>query len=129
MTEERALSYKDLEVYKLAHSLAVSIHRMSLHALPAFEKFEEGCQIRRSSKSISTNIVEGFGRRKYKADFIRFLVYSHASCDETLEHLLYLQDTGSLDQKAAGEFIQKTVMLGKKLHSFLIAVELHHNGR
>ncbi|MGZ8524842.1 MAG: hypothetical protein ACXWV2_07340 [Chitinophagaceae bacterium] len=28
-------------------------------------------------------IVEGYGRRKYKADFIKYLVYSQAGCDET----------------------------------------------
>jgi hypothetical protein len=58
-------SYKDLEIYKKAHKLAVEIHKMSLE-LPKFEMFEEGGQIRRSSKSVKSNIVEGFGRRRYK---------------------------------------------------------------
>ena len=38
------------------------------------EMYEEGLQIRRSSKSVSSNIVEGFGRRRYQADYIKFLV-------------------------------------------------------
>jgi len=59
---------------------------MSL-SLPKFEMYEEGSQIRRSSKSVSNNIVEGFGRRKYKQEFIRFLTFSLGSCDETIEHL------------------------------------------
>ena len=41
--------------------------------LPKFEMFEEGSQIRRSSKSVRSNIVEGYGKRHYKNDFIRFL--------------------------------------------------------
>ncbi len=65
-------SYKDLDIYKLAHKLAINIHEMSLR-LPKFEMYEEGSQIRRSSKSIKSNIVEGFGRRRYKQEFIRFL--------------------------------------------------------
>ncbi|MEX1138429.1 MAG: four helix bundle protein [Bacteroidota bacterium] len=40
---------------------------MSL-TLPSFERYEEGSQIRRPSKSISSNIVEGFALRKYKND-------------------------------------------------------------
>jgi len=51
-------SYKDLEIYKLSHSLAVGVHKMTLKELPKFEMYEEGSQIRRSSKSIVSNIVE-----------------------------------------------------------------------
>ncbi|MCP4411457.1 MAG: four helix bundle protein, partial [Gammaproteobacteria bacterium] len=44
-------SYKDLDIYKMARKLAVEIHKMSLE-LPKFEMYEEGSQIRRSSKSV-----------------------------------------------------------------------------
>jgi four helix bundle protein len=46
-------SYKDLEIYKLAYELAIKVHRFSL-TLPKYELFEEGSQVRRSSKSIAT---------------------------------------------------------------------------
>jgi four helix bundle protein len=36
---------------------------------------------------VITNIVEGYGRRVYKNDFLKFLVYSHASDLETINHL------------------------------------------
>jgi len=39
-------SYKDLDIYKKAHKLAVEIHEISL-CLPKFEMYEEGSQIRR----------------------------------------------------------------------------------
>ena len=64
--------YRDLEIYQVAHKLAVEIHKMKLE-LPKFEMYEEGRQIRKSSKGIVACIVEGFGRRQYKNDFIRFL--------------------------------------------------------
>lgn len=63
---------------------------------PKYELYEEGSQIRRSSKSITSCIVEGYGRKKYKAEFIKFLIYAHASCDETILHLNYLKDTHEL---------------------------------
>jgi four helix bundle protein len=46
--------------------------------------YELGSQLKRSSDSVVSNIVEGYGRRRYKADFIRFLVFSYASCLETI---------------------------------------------
>jgi len=84
-------SYRDLNIYKESKKLAIDIHK--LLSLPKFELYEEGSQIRRSSKAVSTSIVEGYGRRKYKADFIRFLIYAQAECDETIEHLDYLFET------------------------------------
>src|ERR1700674_1787535 len=81
------MSYRDLEIWKLAREAAIGVHRMTLRDLPKFEMYEEGSQIRRSVKSIRSNIVEGYGRRRYKQEFIRFLVFAHASCDETIDHL------------------------------------------
>ena len=80
------MSYKNLEIWKLAKELTIEIHNMSL-LLPKFEQFEEGQQIRRSSKTVRSCIVEGYGRRKYKADFVKFLIYSLSSNDETIDHL------------------------------------------
>jgi len=62
-------SYRDLEIYTLSYDLAIKIHKMSL-TLPKYEMYEEGSQIRKSSKGITSCIVEGYGRKKYKADFI-----------------------------------------------------------
>jgi len=75
-------TYEDLEIYRLSHDLAIEIHKVSL-SLPKFELYEEGSQLRRAAKSIPVNIVEGFGRRRYKNEFIRFLTFALASCDET----------------------------------------------
>ena len=65
-------SYRDLEVYQLAHAAGVRIHEFSLK-LPKYELYETGSQLRRAAKSVSANIVEGYGRRRHKAEFIRFL--------------------------------------------------------
>ena len=121
----QAMSYNDLEIYRLAHSLAAQIHKMSL-GLPKFEMFEEGSQIRRSAKSISANIVEGFGRRRYKPEFIRYLVSAHASCDETIEHLKILKDTQSISAAEADRFLAAYDELGRKMNRFIESVERGH---
>jgi len=79
-------SYRDLDIYKLSFHLFIKAHQFSLR-LPKYELFELGSQLRRSSDSVNSNIVEGYGRRRYKSDFIKFLTYSHASNDETINHL------------------------------------------
>ena len=99
--KKRPKSYKSMEIYHLAQDLAIEIHRMSLSDLPKFEMYEEGGQIRRSSKSIVSNIVEGYGRKYYKNEFVKFLTYALSSCDETKAHLEMLCKTESLDKDYA----------------------------
>lgn len=63
------MNYKDLEIWQLSREVVIELHKMSLE-LPKFEMYEEGSQIRRSSKSVKSNIVEGYGRRNYKNEYI-----------------------------------------------------------
>jgi len=121
-----AQSYKDLDIYRLSHRLAVEIHQASLK-LPKFEMYEEGSQLRRAAKSIPSNIVEGFGRRRYKNDFLKFLIYALASCDETREHLEILFETNSLvDRESRKYFLSKYDELGRKINNFIKAVDSGH---
>jgi four helix bundle protein len=122
------MSYRDLEIWKLACEMSVEIHRMTLNKLPKFEMYEEGSQIRRSSKSIRSNIVEGYCRRRYKQDYIRFLSYAEASCDETIDHLETLFETGSLADKELYEKLHNQLrQLGRMINRFLDAVERKHS--
>src|ERR1700730_1951658 len=121
------MSYRDLEIWKLARQAAIGVHGMTVRELPKFEMYEEGSQIRRSVKSIRSNIVEGYGRRCYKQEFIRFLVFAHASCDETIDHLEGLFETGSLTDEAVYHDLQAQLdLLGRKLNVFIEGVELEH---
>jgi four helix bundle protein len=121
------MNYTDLEVWKLARKATVQIHKMTIQNLPRFEMYETGSQIRRSVKSIRSNIVEGFGRRRYKQEYIRFLVYSHASCDETIDHLQTLKDCESLtEEKLFSELMSLLDELGRRLNKFIQAVEAQH---
>ncbi|TLX70205.1 four helix bundle protein [Labilibacter sediminis] len=114
-------SYRDLDIYNVSYKLAVEVHKMTL-ALPKYELYEEGSQIRRSSKSITSNIVEGYGRKRYKMDFIRFLIFAHSSCDETIVHLNFINDTHD-DLVKVDDLIQAYNDLGRKLNSFIDYVE------
>jgi four helix bundle protein len=124
------MSYKKLEIWQEAREVVIDIHRMTLTELPRFELYEIGSQIRRSVKSIKSNIVEGYGRRYYKQEFIRFLIYSQASNDETIDHLETLSETGSLKNHALFQHIHpKLEKLGKKINRFLQGVERTHQSQ
>jgi four helix bundle protein len=112
-------SYKELEIYKESKRLAIEVHKITL-SLPKFELFEEGSQSRRSSKAITSLIVEGYGRKRYKADFIKYLVYSHAECDETIVHLEFLHETESFkDKEKFDQLITDYSILSKKFNKFI----------
>jgi len=117
------LNYRDLEIYLEARKLAIEVHTMSL-ALPKFELYETGSQIRRSSKSVTAMIVEGYARRRYKLDFIKFLIYAIAECDETIVHLDAIYDTHSLtNAELYLELKNAYVVLTKKINKYTQWVE------
>jgi four helix bundle protein len=124
------MNYKNLEVWQLAREVVIEIHDLTLHKLPKFEMYEEGSQIRKSSKTVKSTIVEGYGRRNYKQDYLKFLTYAISSNDETIDHLETLYDTKSLtDEKLFINLNEKLNKLGKKLNNFIQAVELEHKSK
>jgi four helix bundle protein len=119
-------SYRELEIFQLAKKLAVEIHHMTMQ-LPKHELYEEGGQIRRSSKSIAANIVEGFARRNYKNEFLHYIIIAWGECDETIMHLDFLYETGSLKDKGLFEyFIAEYTKLSKKINRFHNSVLKNH---
>ncbi len=113
-------SYKDLDIYNLAFEYAVEVHNMTMK-LTKYEIYEQGSQVRRSSKSIKDNIVEGYGKRRYKHDFIKFLVYAHASLLECLSQLEMIQTL--YPTLEVSSLITNYDALGAKIFSFTKYVE------
>lgn len=116
-------SYRDLDIYKESKRLAVEVHKFSLD-LPKYELYEEGGQVRRSSKSVAALIVEGYGRRRYKADYIKYLTFAIAECDETWVYLEFLFETGSwTDVDRFKSFSEDYELLSKRINKFIRWVE------
>ena len=114
------MSYKNLEIWQEARTLVIDIHKMTIEKLPKFELYEEGGQIRKSSKSVKSTIVEGYGRRRYQQEYIRFLTYAIASNDETIDHLETLYETNSLKDKELYDNLHSRIeILGKKLNNLI----------
>ena len=86
MKEERKTgrisSVRDLEVYRLAFDTAMEIFQIT-KMFPKEEKYSLTDQIRRSSRSVCTNIAEAWRKRKYKAMFISKLTDAEQEAAET----------------------------------------------
>ena len=115
-------SYQDLDIYKNSLDLFYEVHAASL-LLPKYELYELGSQIRRSSDSVNSNIVEVYGRNRYKAEFIRFLVFSHSSCLETKGHLIKINHLYEGLIPNMEKYISDYDNLGAKIFNFIKYVE------
>jgi four helix bundle protein len=62
-------TYRDLTVYKKSFTLALDIHKIC-SGFPKAETFGIISQIKRSSKSVSASIAEGYRKRQYEAYFV-----------------------------------------------------------
>lgn len=75
-------SHRELNVYKLAFSSSMKIFSFS-KSFPKEEIYSLTDQIRRSSRSVCSNITEAFRRRKYPKSFSSKLNESEAEAAET----------------------------------------------
>jgi len=78
----KILSYRELRVYRSAVDLAMEIFELT-KSFPPEEKYSLTDQIRRSSRSVCTNIAEAWRKRRYKAAFIAKINDSETEATET----------------------------------------------
>ena len=75
-------SYKDLDVFQRAMNMAMEIFEIT-KGFPKEEQYSLTDQIRRSSRSVCTNISEAWRKRRYKAAFISKLSDAETEACET----------------------------------------------
>ena len=112
---ERLRGFEDLDVFRCAYRVSLEVHRASLE-FPPIEQRALADQIRRASKSICANLVEGFGRQGWsKPEFRRFLMMATGSADEMQVWVLYCRDLGYIGSDVAerwqGEYREIARML------------------
>ncbi len=83
-------NFEDLEVWKKGRILKNEVFE-TVKAFPAAEKFRLTDQMIRSSRSVTTQIAEGHGRRTFP-DRIRFCIIARGSLSETLNHFIDASD-------------------------------------
>ena len=111
-----ASSAKELEVFKYAYELSLKVHQSSL-TFPQSEQYNLADQLRRSSKSICSNLVEGFAKQvNSKREFTRYVVISLGSCNEVLLWLDYAKDLGYLPLETSQEWQKSYTEIAKMLN-------------
>jgi len=88
--------FKDLDCYKNARELRKSISNMCMK-FPAEEKYKLISQIKRSSRSVTANIAEGYGRFTF-TDTRHFFIIARGSVTETMDHLSVASDENYISE-------------------------------
>jgi four helix bundle protein len=111
-------SYRDLEVYKRAKSLLVPMHQLAA-SLPAREQFDLADQIRRASKSVVANIVEGYSHKDTPAKAKQHWRISMGSADEMVEHLDTVVILGYAAQDVCRPHSEEYTIAAKQLYKLI----------
>jgi len=111
-------SYKDLEVYRLSYKLAMEIFYLT-KKFPKDEMYSLTSQIKNSSRSIPSNITEGWAKRKYEQVFKRHLVDAMGSCEETKVWLDFSFDCGYIKSDEHNSFSIRYEEVSKMLNGLI----------
>jgi S23 ribosomal protein. len=115
------MKIEELDVFKLSHELTLKTYKIT-SLFPTEEKFGLTSQMRRSSTSVPTNLMEGghrFGKKEYK----HFVSISRGSTGEMKYHLLLAKDLGYIEEETYSnmrEDHERVSMMLTKLHGSLI---------
>ena len=115
---EFAISFRDLEVYKLARQLAKEIFEESKN-WPKDENFSLTSQIRRASRSVGAQIAESWGKRRYVNHFISKLTDADSEQFETQHWTGTALDCSYISQQKAEDWLRKCENLNKMLNKMI----------
>ncbi|MHB8338545.1 MAG: four helix bundle protein [Ignavibacteriaceae bacterium] len=112
------MTFKDLTVYKKSFGLAMMIFEIS-KTFPKEEKYSLTDQIRRSSRSVSAAIAEGYRKRQYEAYFISKMSDSDMENSETQVWLDFALECKYISQDMYQSLISKSEEIGKMINHMI----------
>ena len=113
-------TFFDLDVYRLGNEYAMKIFFLT-RSFPTAEKYALTSQIVNASRSICSNIAEGWGRRTYESEFEKFLIYSIGSLQEITSWVNFAFQCQYIKEETFKELIEESEIIGAKLF------KLHQN--
>ncbi len=108
--------YKSLKVYQLAYHLAMEIFEISKQ-FPKEEVYSLTDQIRRSSRSICTNIAEAYRKRRYPKNFTSKISDADGETSETIVWVDFAQSCSYIDPKTHNSLVSSYQEIGRMLGS------------
>ena len=117
--------YKDLECYIQARLLRIYISNLTKN-FPAHEKFLLIAQIIDSSRSVTRNMAEGYGRYTY-TDTRHFFIIARGSVTETMEHLTTAHDEKYIVEEELVTGEQKCETVFKLINGYIAYLDKSKN--
>lgn len=117
----RVKDVTQLEVFKIAHELALDIYKVT-SKFPKEELYNLVSQLRKASSSICANLMEGSYRNSSK-EFKQFCGIARGSAGELKYFLMLSKDLGYIENKKAEELINKTNQITKMLYRLIKSLE------
>ena len=108
-------NYKELQVYIKSFELAMKIFHVT-EKFPADELYGLTSQIRRSSRSVCSNIAEGYRKRRYPAHFISKLTDADMENSEPLVWIDFALRCGYINNQTNLALSQKAEEIGRILN-------------
>lgn len=110
-------NYRQLSVWRLAHSLALNVHRLT-SSIPRQHNSGLISQLRRAALSIPANISEGCGRESNR-DFAKFLQIAIGSSSELEYHLQFCGDAELMQRQECDARLAEVVQVRRMLIGLL----------
>jgi four helix bundle protein len=111
------IGFKELECWKKASELRKRISVLT-KSFPPEEKYSLVSQIKRSSRSITNNISEGYGRFRY-TDTRHFFIQARGSVTETMDHLIIAYDEQYITERELQELEQLCETVFKLINGYI----------
>jgi four helix bundle protein len=110
-------SFEDLECYKAARICRMEASKFG-KTLPAEEKYRLKDQIIRSSRSVTANIAEGFGRHHHQEN-LQFCRQARGSLYESIEHYHTALDEDYIDPTFHHERVEEVQTAIRILNGYI----------
>lgn len=119
--------YYELPVYKSCRAFRKKISSIARKYFPKSEEYHLKAQVLDSSRSITANIAEGFGRFHYQEN-IQFCRQSRGSLDETLEHMVTAYDEKYISKELLSEINKDYKACLKELNGYIKYLKTANQG-
>lgn len=122
------MDYSDLLAYKKAFAIAMEIFELSKN-FPAEKKYSLTVQIRRSSRSVCSNIAEYYHKRNCPRHFTNKLTDSDGENSETLIWLEFASAGKCIDKETPQSLEDENKAIGKLMNYMILNPEKFGSGR
>lgn len=106
--------FKGLKVYQLSYQLAMQLYEIS-KKFPKEETYSLTDQVRRSSRSVCSNLAEAYRKRRYPKNFTSKICDSDGEASETMVWIDFAKDCKYIEDQTHLSLIARYEEVGKML--------------